>query len=593
MTAAHLDASLPIEARVDALLGEMTLVEKVGQLFHTMAVIGPGGTLVDADFLGLPTQRELVIERGLAHFNLLGGGTADELAVWHNALQDLALETRLQIPITVSTDPRHHFTRNIGTGQSTDAFSVWPEALGLAAIGDAHLVEQFAATCRQDYVAVGLRVALHPQLDLATEPRWARTGTTFGEDPELVGRLGAAYVRGLLGEGLGPDAVAAMIKHFPGGGPLRDGEDSHFAAGREQIYPGGRFDTHLAPFREALDAGASSVMPSYGMPVGIEYDEVACGFNRSIVTGLLRERLGFDGIVCTDWGLVTDMTILGQEMPARAWGVEHLDASDRVAAVLEAGVDQFGGECCTDVLVDLVASGRVAEERIDVSVRRVLRQTFALGLFERRHVDPTEARDRAGTAEQRRAGHEAQARSLTILTNGRPGGPDGHGAPAVLPLRPGTRVHVVGMDAGAFGDAVEAVDDQAAAEVTILRLSAAHEPREGAFSANFHSGSLEYRGEELERILAVLDAGPTIVVVHLDRPGILTPLAEHASALLAAFGCSDEALVDGLLGRIPPAGRLPVELARSMAAVEAAPTDAPASSHDPLFPLGHGLDLPR
>ncbi len=216
-------------------------------------------------------------------------------------------------------------------------------------------------------------MALHPQVDLATEPRWARQSATFGEDPDLTSRLGAAYIRGFQGSELGPDSVATMTKHFPGGGPQKDGEDPHFPYGREQVYPGGQFETHLKPFEAAFDAGTSQIMPYYGMPVGTEYEEVGFGFNKSVITGLLRERYGFDGIVCTDWGLISDGEIGGQPFPARAWGVEHLSPRERMRKVLDAGADQFGGESIPDLLIDLVRSGELAEERLDVSARRLLR----------------------------------------------------------------------------------------------------------------------------------------------------------------------------------------------------------------------------
>ena len=122
-----------------------------------------------------------------------------------------------------------------------------------------------------------------------------------------------------------------MTKHFPGGGPQKDGEDPHFSYGREQIYPGQGFDYHLQPFRAAVAAGTSQMMPYYGMPVGTDYEEVGFAFNKGIITDLLRDELGFDGIVCTDWGLVSDSVILGQAMPARAWGVEHLSELDRAS----------------------------------------------------------------------------------------------------------------------------------------------------------------------------------------------------------------------------------------------------------------------
>nr|BFE88708.1 hypothetical protein GCM10020093_113090 [Planobispora longispora] len=190
------------------------------------------------------------------------------MALWHNRLQEMAAGTRLGIPVTVSTDPRHAFTDNPGTAMLAGAFSRWPEATGLAAIGDADLVRRYADVVRREYLAVGIRVALHPQIDLATEPRWSRISGTFGADAGLTSRLVTAYLEGMRGPGPGAEAVACMVKHFPGGGPQKDGEDPHFAYGKEQVYPGGNFDYHLEPFRAAVAAGATQIMPYYGVPVG-------------------------------------------------------------------------------------------------------------------------------------------------------------------------------------------------------------------------------------------------------------------------------------------------------------------------------------
>lgn len=535
MVAPHLDPSLAVSERVEYLIGEMTLAEKVGQLFHTMALVGPGGSIVDGEAMGLPGQRTLVVDRLISHFNMLGAGSATDLARWHNNLQDLARETRLEIPITLSTDPRHSFTNNVGTGSTTAAFSGWPEALGLAAIGDVELVRQFADICRTDYLAVGIRVALHPQLDIASEPRWARVGTTFGENVDLVAALAAAYVEGLGAHRASRESVAAMIKHFPGGGPLRDGEDSHFAAGKAQIYPAGMFDRHIEPFRHALAAGARQVMPSYGMLLGTAFEEVGCGFNKSLLTGLLRTELGFDGIICTDWGLITDAVILGQDMPARAWGVEHLSEAERIQKALDAGVDQFGGEHCTGLVIDLVASGHIAEERIDRSVRRLLREKFDLGLFDARFVDVGAAAGHAGTTAQRDLGRRTQARAVTVLTNGPPADP-------VLPLPKGARVVAEGFDPAVFTDFATLVPDDA--DVAIVRIAAPFEERPGGFQSRFHSGSLEFDTAEIERLLALMRRQRTVLVVHLDRPAILTPFVDAAAAIVVEFGCSDAALIE-------------------------------------------------
>jgi beta-glucosidase len=521
----------------------------------------------------------------MTHFNVLG--TAPDttaLAEWTNALQERASRTRLGIPVTLSTDPRNHFTDNVGTAARAGAFSQWPETLGLAAIGSVELVEAFADTARQEYLAVGLRLALHPQVDLATEPRWSRIGGTFGEDAELSAELVAGYIRGFQGAELGPDSVSTMTKHFPGGGPQLDGEDPHFAYGREQVYPGGNFDYHLIPFRAAIAAGAGQMMPYYGMPVGTEHEEVAFAFNHGIITGLLREELGFDGIVCTDWGLVTDTSIMGQDMPARAWGLEHLDELTRVERILQAGCDQFGGEARPELVVELVEQGRITEDRIDASVRRLLREKFVLGLFEQPFVDASAASAIVGRADFIAAGEAAQRRAFTVLTN----------VDGMLPVRsPRPRLYVEGIDAAVAAGYGEVVTDPASADLALVRMQTPYEPRPGGFEAMFHAGSLDIPADEVARLLGLAATVPTVLDMHLDRPAILTGVADAVAALVASFGGSDAAFLDVVFGRALPEGSLPFDLPRSMAAVEASRSDVPYDTEDPLFRFGHGLRYPE
>ncbi|MFJ9578403.1 glycoside hydrolase family 3 protein [Streptomyces sp. NPDC101191] len=576
------DPTRPVPDRVEDLLSRMTLEEKAGQLFHSMLTMNPDGTPVtETDGSLLPfTTPELVVERGLTHFNLLGSYGAREMAEWHNAVQEMAAGTRLGIPVSLSTDPRHAFTDNIGASFNAGAFSAWPEALGLAAIRDPELVFRFADTVRREYLSVGFRTALHPQIDLTTEPRWARQSGTFGSDARLTSELVEAYVRGLQGPELGPDSVAAMVKHFPGGGPQKDGEDPHFPHGKDQIYPGGMRDYHLEPFRAAIAAGCSQMMPYYGRPIGTDWEEVGFGFNRGVVQGLLRDELGFTGIVCTDWGLLTDSVIFGEPHEARAWGVEHLSLAERTAKALDAGADQFGGEQCPEVVVELVRSGRITEARIDGSVRRLLREKFVLGLFdERRRVDPDEAAETVGRADFAALGAAAQRRSLTVLTKG------------PLPFADRPKLYVENVDpvvAAAYGDVVT---DPAGADLAILRLRTPYEERDNMFESFFHSGSLAFEEPELTRVLTLLQAAPTLVCVNLERPAVVPEIAEHAAALIADYGASDEAVLDVAFGRARPEGRLPFELPRSMAAVAASRPDVPNDTENPLFPYGHGLDL--
>ncbi|MFF3505720.1 glycoside hydrolase family 3 protein [Streptomyces sp. NPDC003247] len=579
------DRRLPVRERVEDLLDRMTLEEKAGLLFHTIVTLGTDGSLVDdpAEAPAAPA-RTMIGDLAMNHFNVLGSAGPRQMAQWHNRLQELAENTRLGIPVTLSTDPRHSFTDNPGTAMLCGPFSQWPETLGLAAVQDTDLVRSHADTVRREYLAVGLRVALHPQLDLATEPRWSRISGTFGEDADLTARLATAYIEGLRGPGgtLGPDSVAAMVKHFPGGGPQKDGEDPHFPYGQEQVYPGGRFDHHLRPFEAAVAAGATQVMPYYGKPVGTPYEEVGFGFNRDVVTGLLRERLGFDGIVCADWAIVNDHPIMGEPHPARAWGVEHLSPAERVRKALHAGVDQFGGEHCPDLVVELVRSGLLAESRIDASVRRLLAEKFRLGLFDdRRYVDPDAAEETVGRSDFRAAGAAAQRRSLTLLETG------------PLPLTGRPRLYLEGVQPAAAAPYGQVVADPADADLAVLRLGTPYDPRPGRFEAFFHAGRLDFPEHRLKEILALLDAVPTVVAIHLERPAVVPEIADRSAALLAAFGADDTALLDVVFGRARPEGQLPFQLPRSMEEVRAGRPDVPQESADPLFPFGHGLRYPR
>ena len=574
--------------RTEDLLGRLSREEKAGLLFHTIAGVGAPDDHDTPVGLSPLSTRQLVVERGITHLNVHALPSPRETARWQNAVQELAEGTPHGIPVTFSSDPRHSFTENSGVAFGAGWLSQWPDGLGLAALRDADVVAEFADVVRREYRALGLRAALHPQVDLATEPRWGRQLQTFGQDAATASALVTAYLRGLQGERLGPDGVAGTTKHFPGGGPQLDGEDPHFPYGREQVYPGGRFTEHLAPFRAAIAAGTSAIMPYYGMPVGLVLDgepveEVGFGFNRRIVHDLLREELGYRGVVVTDWGLVTDVHLGGRPFPARAWGVEHLSELDRVARILDAGADQLGGETCTDLVLELLATGRLPESRIDESVRRLLLVKFDLGLFDDPYVDEDEAERVVGAAEARATGHRAQARSVTVLATDGP-----------LPIAPGRRLHVDGLDPAVAAGYGEVVEDPAAADVAVVRLAAPFEPRDRfLLESFFHQGPLDFPAEVVQRITELAARVPVVLDVTLDRPAVLTPFDGVVAALTASFGASDAALLDALTGRVPPGGRLPVELPRSTEAVLASRPDVPSDTADPLYPYGHGLDLPE
>lgn len=579
---AYQDSGLPAEKRVEDLLTRMTLQEKAGLMFHQMVEIGEGGDLAGASTeYALPPTAELILKKQINHFNVLGSSDPKTMALWHNRLQAAARETRLGIPVTLSTDPRHAFTDNPGASFTAGPFSEWPETLGLAAIGDEEIVRQFADVARQEYLATGIRVALHPQVDLATEPRWARINGTFGEDAGLTSRMLAAYIRGFQTDRLGPDSVATMTKHFPGGGPQKDGEDAHFPYGREQVYPGRNFEYHLRPFEAAFDAGTSQIMPYYGMPVGTQYEEVGFGFNKGIITGLLREKYGFDGIVCADWNLIHDSMVWGEKQAARAWGIEHLTPLERLEKALLAGVDQFGGEHCPELIVELVETGRITLARIDESARRLLREKFVLGLFDNAFVDPSQVETIVSRPDFLEAGYTAQCQSITVLTNGSE-------AP-FLPFARRPRLYSPGIDESVAVDYADVTDNLEEADVAFLRVKAPFEKRVGAFEQFFHAGRLEFSAEELQGILDVCRRVPTVVDIYLDRPAVIPEILGEAAAVVANYGASDKALLDVLFGRRSPRGKLPFDLPASTAAVEASRTDVPFDTAAPALRFGHGL----
>lgn len=579
--APYRDKTLSIDERVEDLVQRMNLEEKAGQLFHNIINQGPNGTLLN-------TTGPDVQVKFMTHFNL-HGPIADVRATvqWYNNLQQMALDTRLGIPITISSDPRHAFTNAEGSQIAATKFSQWPETLGLAAIRDAELIHTFADIARQEYNAVGIRSALHPQIDVATEPRWARISGTMGENATLTAELAVAYIKGFTGpNGFGKDSVTTVSKHFPGSGPVEGGEDSHFVYGKNATYPGKNFEHHLIPFKAAIAAGTRQIMPYYSRPMGTKYEEVAAGMNKGIVTDLLRGELGFDGIVVSDWGLVTDSIIAGQDMPARAWGAENLTEIQRTEKILNAGTDQLGGESRTDLIMELVQKGIISEERINQSIRRLMREKFVLGLFDNPFADADAAVAVVGKPEWRSIGFEAQKRSFTLLTN----------KDAALPLKASdcskAKFYVEGINSTHLESRnFEVVDTPEEADYAFLRLVAPYEPRPGGFEMNYHSGSLEYNATEKARQAAIYAAVPTIVDIYLDRPGAFPEVAEQAQALMVNFGASPEAFLDVVFGvdGSGPEGKLPFDLPRSDEAAAAQLEDVPFDTVDPVFRFGHGL----
>jgi beta-glucosidase len=599
------DWRLPPAARAKDLVSRMTLEDKAGMMMHgTARSSGPGGAIGFGSGYDTAAIGKLIRDVGVNSFITRLSGDPRTLAGEDNALQEIAEKTRLGIPLTISSDPRNHFQYTIGTSSQTGRFSQWPETLGLAATRDAALVRRFADIARQEYRAVGIQETLSPQADLATEPRWSRISGTFGEDVDLSRALVKAYVEGFQHGASGVDSagVIAIVKHWVGYGAQKDGLDSHSSYGRFANFTGGNLDLHIEPFLGAFAAHVAGVMPTYSILEGAgaklngrPLEQVGAGYNRQLLTDLLRKRYGFDGVILTDWAITNDCsevcrngfpagerpTFAGVGMP---WGVDDLPKVDRFAKAVNAGVDQFGGTEEAQFLVQDVRLGKITESRLNESVYRIALLKFKQGLFENPYVDTAAAGQIVGNAQFQNEATAAQRRSLVLLENKND----------ILPLNArGKRVFLHGVDsatAARYGFTV--VADAARADIAIVRTNAPFQTLHPnyAFGAIWHEGDLGFRAgdAEFEEIKRITAAVPTIVTIYLDRPAILSELKDRAGAVVGNFGVSDAALLDVLTGVARPEGRLPFELPSSMQEVEAQRSAIPHDTAHPLYPIGFG-----
>ncbi|MBN8817893.1 MAG: glycoside hydrolase family 3 C-terminal domain-containing protein [Sphingomonas sp.] len=581
------------EKRVEDLLKRMTLEEKVGTMMH--------GTLPSGDVLGhsgaaydlTVTERYINTDKVTTFITRLAIPPR-ELAAQNNAVQRVAERGRLGIPLTISSDPRNHFQAVFGASTKGGGFSLWPETLGFAAIGDPALVRRFGDIARREYRAVGIQMALSPQADLATEPRWPRVTATFGADPLLVSRLAGAYVAGFQGSdhGLTSNGVATVAKHWVGYGAQPEGFDGHNYYGRIARLDNASFDRHVAAFDGVLANRTAGIMPTYPMIAEVALDgkpleQVGAGFSRQLLTDLLRTKRGFKGFILSDWAITNDCptecsapTVEKPQTPsaiAMPWGVEALAKVDRFAKGANAGIDQFGGVTDSAVLLQAVKSGKVSVRRIDDAVRRIMLVKFRLGLFDNPYVDEADAERIVGNPQTQAEAEQAQRRAQVMLENR--GG--------LVPIAGSRKVWLYNVDADeARRRGLTVVTSPAEADIAILRVETPSERLHPHhfFGSRQNEGRLDFRDgdPDYEAIKKASAAVPTIVSVNLDRPAILTNVRDKATVLLATFGASDGAVLDVLMGKAKAEGRLPFNLPRSM---EAVVKQDPAQSDDDANPL--------
>lgn len=357
-------------------------------------------------------------------FNL---GKVEYFVKYVNGIQEYVEGTGYGIPVEIDAEA------------GADLSSAWPGHLALAATFDPQLAGTYARTMSEEYRALGIAGMMAPQTDLATEPRWSRITGTFGEDPKLASDMVKEYVNGLQSSydeegndlGWGEDSILPQVKHFPGDGAAEGGRESHSFDGKYCVYPGDNFATHLLPFKSALElpgltGAAVGVMPSYSIAIdadGEPFDDeaVASGFSEFKLTETLRESVGYDGVISSDFVITGEAG--GNGMAPRSWGVEDLNVAEQKLKAIDAGVDRFGGESDVEGLKAAYDLGveeygeEYMQERIDGSAFRLLRNYFRAGLFENIYAETSNIEAVVNTEEKQATGYEALQKGIVMLKN--------------------------------------------------------------------------------------------------------------------------------------------------------------------------------
>lgn len=400
-------------------------------------------------------QKDMLSRLGVRHFLVSKLQNVETAVRWSNNLQSMAESLPFGIPVNLSSDPRH------GAGGEDAEFhaaaadvSQWPEGLALAAAASPETASRFARVMAKEYRALGIATFLGPQIDLASDPRWFRVRDTLGSDVALEIKLAQSFCDGLQTTpgsptGWGRDSVLAMAKHWPGGGTGEGGRDAHYPFGKYAIYPGGNFEEHLRPFTEGAfrlpgkTKCCAAIMPYYTISWQQDvknHENVGNSYSEYIIKDLLIEKYGYEGVICTDWGIIRDKTphvgmyVLG----GKCHGVENWPQEERILRLICNGVNQFGGLDQREK-VDLAYSlgcERYGKEFMDgklyLSAYKLLLNMFRVGLFDDPYLDEAESKAVVGCEAFKQMGLEAQRSSVVLLKN----------KGSVLPLAEKTKVYV-------------------------------------------------------------------------------------------------------------------------------------------------------
>ena len=467
------DWRLPAKTRAEAYVKELTIEEKIAQLFISdwrMAkypipgssmetqelILDESGTLDEGEFTGktifgeqhLPGTSTLLKEWFSRHLILRANATAEDMTDWMNQLHAVAEECQHFIPVSVASNSRNENGEVVfGMNDAAGVFATWPGTLGIAAAvkgAGIEIVDRFASCVKREWNACGLRKGYMYMADIMTDPRWQRSYGTFGEDPELVCEIMEHLIPGIQGskEGVTQDGVAMTTKHFPGGGARENGFDPHYAAGQWNVYAteDSLQKYHIPAFQIAVKNHTSSIMPYYSKPSAkkskeqkdcfgntMEFEPYGFAYNRPFIQNMLRDQIGFEGYINSDTGIAHNM----------CWGVEMLDIPERIGfAVNHAGVDIISGLFDNEAGMEAYQRGKndyydthpvpegftkeqlvLTDEALDRAVTRTLTELFQLGMFENPYRDAKKAKEVTTAREDWEEAEKVHRQSVVLLKN--------------------------------------------------------------------------------------------------------------------------------------------------------------------------------
>lgn len=635
------------ETRAKALVTQLMEEEEgieilLGLLYHPSSQIT--GEITEED-----TAYDYIVNQKIRHIlaNYTEGNDAVSIAKANNAGQALAEKQSYGIPVNYSSDPRHGASgeQQIWSAGQGGNISKWPDNLGIAATFDPEIAKEFGKIASAELRALGIGTSLSPQVDLATEPRWSRISGTFGENAALSSEFSKSMIDGMQSTyaedetalGWGEDSVICIMKHFPGGGVGEGGRDAHMDFGKYGVYPGNNLEEQLEPFASAMEledgtGQAAGMMPYYSAMYGQDPsgENVGNAFSSYMIQDILKDRLGFDGLVCTDWGVSVDGWSTGF-LAGAPWGLEDITDCERIAKAWAAGTHQIGIYNETEVKLDtLIGAYDILEEDLGTeeantviqgAAEKTILNMMRVDLFENPYVNPEDSAEKVGNAEYMEAGYQAQVKSVVMLKN--------HGQIIQKSDENAEKktVYVSGISEEAVSQYYHVTENPDEADFAIVKISTpstgynsgydketgeylpitlqygaytADEAREESIASDpgkeyidsqtgeiLYTDTAEnrsYKGktvtasnlEELENLQSVAEQmgeKPVIVYVNEKNPLVFTEVEPLAEAIVVGFGISDQAAMEIIAGVTEPSGLLPMQQPADMETVEAQKED--------------------